>query len=155
MDFSFFQLRVAKWLHACFGDKIAKNKLERSHRFLEEALELCQATGVSKKEALTLVEYVYARGVGEPHQEVGGVTITLAALCYAHEISLGDAAADELFRVHQKMDKIREKQATKPTSSALPQVWGDGALKSIEQDGQTYYLISIDAIETVLPDWTI
>ena len=42
---SSFQRSVISWLINCFGMKIARDKIERNHRFIEEALELVQATG--------------------------------------------------------------------------------------------------------------
>ncbi len=37
-----FQPNVQPWLLSCFGEQIANDKIERNHRFLEEALELVQ-----------------------------------------------------------------------------------------------------------------
>lgn len=116
-----FQSAVARWLVECFGQDIAYNKLERNHRFLEEALELVQACGCTKDEALQLVDYVYGRPGGEVDQEVGGVIVTLSALCTARGIPLQQAAITELERINQKIDTIRAKQAAKPKHSPLPQ----------------------------------
>jgi hypothetical protein len=117
-----FQTRVAKWMRECFGEKIAADKVERNHRFLEEALELVQSLGCTESEALELVRYVYGRPAGEPRQEVGGVMVTLAALCTPNEISLRDAGEAELARVNAPdvMARIRAKQAAKPQFSPLP-----------------------------------
>ncbi len=115
-----FQERVDRWLQACFGIKIARDKTERSHRFLEEALELVQACGATKSEAMQLVDYVYGREVGELRQEVGGVMNTLAALCIAHEVDMIEAGHIELDRCWTKVEKIRAKQAAKPKFSPLP-----------------------------------
>lgn len=116
-----FQDRVDRWLLACFGVEIARDKAERNHRFLEEALELAQACDCTKAEALQLVDYVFAREIGEPTQEVGGVMNTLAALCIAHEIDMDDAGHIEMDRCWTKVDQIRAKQAAKPSFSPLPQ----------------------------------
>lgn len=120
------QYRVGQWMLACFGDAIAKDKSERNHRFLEEALELAQACGASKDEALLLVDYVYGRPLGEPGQEVGGVLLTLSALCNARGIDMDRAGEREIERVDtpEMIARIRQKQATKPASSPLP---GDAA----------------------------
>ena len=115
-----FQSRVAAWMDACFGPAISADKVERNHRFLEEALELVQALGCSREDCLQLVEYVYGRPVGEPSQEVGGVMVTLAALCLASGLEMDGAAEIELARVWTKIDVIRAKQAAKPRGSALP-----------------------------------
>jgi len=115
-----FQSRVEPWLLECFGAEVAGNKLERSHRMLEEALELGQAVGCTREEAHQLVDYVYGRPVGETAQEAGGVMLTLAALCRAHDIDMHEAGEKELARVWAKLDAIRAKQATKPQNSPLP-----------------------------------
>lgn len=120
-----FQKRVHPWLLACFNEKIAADKLERSDRHVEEVLELSQAVCKLIGEdfaprAHALVDYVAARPVGEIHQEVGGVMVTLAALCLAHGIDMHELGERELERVWKNVDKIRAKQAAKPTGSALP-----------------------------------
>lgn len=116
-----FQSRVQPWLLTCFGEKIAGDREERNHRFLEEALELVQACGCSASEAHQLVDYVFGRPVGELHQEVGGVMVTLAALCLANDADMHAAGWVELDRIWGKVEAIRAKQAAKPKHSPLPQ----------------------------------
>lgn len=116
-----FQNRVQPWLMACFGPMIAGDREERNHRFLEEALELVQACGCTASEAHQLVDYVYGRPVGEPAQEVGGVMVTLAALCLANDLDMHGAAETELARIWTKVEQIRAKQAAKPKHSPLPE----------------------------------
>ncbi|WP_430244998.1 hypothetical protein [Neorhizobium sp. DAR64861/K0K2] len=115
-----FQLRVSPWMMACFGPMIAGDREERNHRFLEEALELVQSTGCTVSEAHQLVDYVYGRALGEPSQEVGGVMVTLAALCLANALDMHDAGETELARIWTKVEQIRAKQAAKPKHSPLP-----------------------------------
>lgn len=115
-----FQSNVRKWLLACFGKEISNDKIERNHRFLEEALELVQSTGCTKSEAHQLVDYVFERPIGEPYQEVGGAIVTLSALCSANELSMQECGEKELARIWTKVEKIREKQANKPKHSPLP-----------------------------------
>jgi hypothetical protein len=110
-----FQARVKPWLNVCFGEAISNDKVERNHRFLEESLELVQACGCSKEEALQLVDYVYDRPVGELSQEIGGVMVTLAALCLANNVNMHADGEAELARIWTKIDKIRAKQKEKPT----------------------------------------
>ena len=116
-----FQGRVQQWMLECFGAEISADKVERNHRFLEEAIELVQATGCTAYEAHQLVDYVYGRPIGEPEQEVGGVMITLAALCLANGLSMHDSGEAELARIWTKIEQIRAKQDTKPKHSPLPQ----------------------------------
>ncbi|MDB5412108.1 MAG: hypothetical protein JWR10_443, partial [Rubritepida sp.] len=109
-----FQARVIRWIRHCFGAEVAADKVERNHRFLEEALELVQAGGCTASEAHQLVDYVFGRPVGEVPLEVGGVMNTLAALCTAHGVDLDAAAETELARVWVKSDAIRAKWLAKP-----------------------------------------
>jgi hypothetical protein len=116
-----FQERVKPWLLECFGEAIASNRQERNHRFLEEALELVQACGCTANEAHQLVDYTFGRSVGEKGQEVGGVMVTLAALCLAQELDMHAEGETELARISVPaiVAKIRAKQAAKPKHSPL------------------------------------
>ncbi|WP_063802236.1 hypothetical protein [Burkholderia ubonensis] len=118
-----FQSRVRPWLLACFGAQIAADRAERNHRFFEEAGELVQAGGMTREEAHALVDYTWSRPVGEPTQEVGGVMVTLAALCLANGLDMHAAGETELARINvpETVAKIRAKQAAKPKHSPLPE----------------------------------
>lgn len=122
-----FQERVASWMQECFGPVIAADQVERNHRFLEEALELVQACGCTADEAHKLVDYTFGRDIGERSQEVGGVMVTLAALCLAQKIDLQVSAETELARIVQPeiVARIREKQKRKPSFSPLPGSYPD------------------------------
>lgn len=117
---SLFQARVQPWMMACFGAAISADGVERNHRFLEESLELVQACGCTASEAHQLVDYVFGRPVGERAQEVGGVMVTLAALCLAQGLDMHAAGDTELARIWTKVEAIRAKQAAKPKHSPLP-----------------------------------
>lgn len=129
-----FQDRVADWMLECFGAEIASDTQERNHRFLEEALELVQACGATQSEAHQLVDYVYGRTVGEKRQEVGGVMVTLAALCGAQGMDMHAASETELARIWTKVEKIRAKQAAKPKHSPLPEAVDQQAQAKDEQE---------------------
>ncbi|MEM7683368.1 MAG: hypothetical protein AAF293_00985 [Pseudomonadota bacterium] len=116
-----YQERVAAWTTACFPESACKNVSERSHRFLEEAIELAQASGCTKEDALLIIDYVFDRPAGAQVQEVGGVLVTLAALCNALNLTMDEAGDDELARNWDRIDAIRRKQASKPAGSPLPQ----------------------------------
>jgi hypothetical protein len=122
-----FQQRVQPWLLECFGEMIDGDREERNHRFLEEALELVQSCGCTADEAHKLVDYVYGRAVGDPPQEVGGVLVTLAALCLANEMDMHKCGEVELSRITQPamVEKIREKQKRKPSMSQPPGIYSD------------------------------
>lgn len=108
-----FQKVVEWWCLACHGRERTYNKKERILRFVEESIELAQALDLSKEEVIRLVEWVYSRNKGETFQEIGGVMITIAALCTANDYDLGNAGETELTRIWICMDKIREKQLQK------------------------------------------
>lgn len=112
-----FQDRVLRWCLECFGPRVTNDKRERADRFIEEALELAQTVeGFNKVRALALVEYVFNRPKGDKTQEVGGVMVTLAALCNAEgQIIMGMAANQEMNRIEQPevLMKVRDKQAMK------------------------------------------
>lgn len=114
-----FQARVSDWITQCFGESYGAEREVLSHRFLEESLELIQACGCSASVAHQLVDYVFARPVGEPHQEAGGVMVTLAALCAANNLDIHADAETELARVCANMDVIRARQLTKPKFKLL------------------------------------
>jgi NTP pyrophosphatase (non-canonical NTP hydrolase) len=139
-----FQSRVGPWLMECFGLEIARDILERNHRFLEEAIELVQANGCTQSEAHQLVDYVYGRDQGEINQEVGGVMVTLAALCLASGVDMHEAAEAELARVWTKVEKIRAKHFAKPKFSALPGYAGEAcptpAREETQSEGVREYL---------------
>ncbi len=115
-----FQVRVSTWMMKTFGITITYDTAERNHRFLEESLELVQACGCTASEAHQLVDYVFDRPVGEKPQEVGGVMVTLAALCFAQSLDMDDCGEVELTRIWTKIEQIRAKQASKPKHSPLP-----------------------------------
>jgi len=103
------------WLQKCFSSRICTARRERVFRFLEEALELAQSLDLTADEAMLVVNYVYGRPVGEPSQEVGGVNVTLAALCWNEDIDMEQAAFTEIERIEapEIINKIRAKQDTK------------------------------------------
>ncbi|GMG94887.1 hypothetical protein Cmtc_61070 [Cupriavidus sp. TKC] len=116
-----FQWRVQPWMLECFGAKIAADRAERNHRFYEEATELVQANGMTCSEAHQLVDYTFGRPPGELKQEIGGVMVTLAALCLASGADMHLAGETELARIWTIVEKIRAKQAAKPKHSPLPE----------------------------------
>lgn len=110
-----FQQECVDWAMQTFDVAHVQNTYVRACRFGEEALELVQALGVTKEDALKLVDYVYGRPVGEPSQEVGGVMVTMAVLCFAADLKMDECAERELARCWKNIEKIRAKQAQKPS----------------------------------------
>ncbi|MDQ0837990.1 hypothetical protein [Sphingomonas faeni] len=110
-----FQTKVCGWMDAVFGEDGATDPKERALRFLEEAIELAQAIGVKRQDVERVCDYVCSRPAGEPVQEVGGVMITLAALCQKSDIDLQHAALSEFERVDTALlrNHIRSNQLNK------------------------------------------
>lgn len=109
-----YQIRTLDWMRACFTQSVIRDRTERADRFLEESLELVRTfKGYDAERAHKLVDYTFNRPVGECNQEVGGVMVTLAALCNAVGVSMVQEGERELARVWTKIDVIREKQAAK------------------------------------------
>ena len=114
MIFPSFQSRVLSWFTDCFGEQAVLDKTGRGAQFLEEAIELTQATGITREQAHFLVDYVHDKPVGEIGQEVGGVTTTLAVLCSSQGLDVLEQGETELARIITKIPQIRAKQALKP-----------------------------------------
>jgi hypothetical protein len=120
-----FQTGVSELLVKLFPDGNGQELSTRVFRFIEEALELGQALGCTEEQANELVKYVFGRPVGEPHQELGGTMVTLAALAHVMPASMALAGWTELERCNQPevIAKIQAKQASKPNPNGpLPGV---------------------------------
>lgn len=63
----------------------------RARRFLEEAVELAQAAGVTAEEADAVRAYVFSRPAGDIRQEIGGVMVTLSCLAEVMGHSVAEA----------------------------------------------------------------
>lgn len=74
---------VAYWCELCFGKEQTYSVAQRGLRLMEEAIEAAQAAECDKAQLHALIDYVYARPVGNLHQELGGVGVTLLALANA------------------------------------------------------------------------
>ena len=80
---------------------------ERALRFLEEAIELVQALGLTQEDIQRTGEMVFERPAGEPSQEVGGVVSTLLALTNHLKVSAHAAALAEIERMDTPEVKAR------------------------------------------------
>ena len=108
------QVVVEGWVRRTFGDKLMDNPVERGRRVLEEAIELFQTSGGSVEEAAAIVKTVFGKPKGRLEQEVGGVIVTLLALCAHHGLRLDDVAKIEIERILSKdREDFRRKQAAK------------------------------------------
>jgi len=95
---------------------------ERRDRFGEESLELQQSLGQTRAEAHALVDYVFARPVGKPRAEMGGMLYTATALANEAGLDMADCAETELNRVStpEMVEKIRRKRAGRHGRGPLP-----------------------------------
>jgi NTP pyrophosphatase (non-canonical NTP hydrolase) len=117
-----FQRGVGRWMTEVFGSDNLADPRVRTMRFLEEAVELAQSIGVTQSDVDRVTNYVFARPIGEPEQEVGGVMVTLAALCQNASIDLEVAAKVEFARIDtdEMRQKIFDKQTIKNAAGLNP-----------------------------------
>jgi hypothetical protein len=110
-----FQRRVVNWAVECFAQPLAtENRCERYQRFYEEATELAQLE-LSREQAHAIVDWKYDRPPGVVEDEVGGTLITLALLCSHHGFNMMTVGEIILQNCWLRIEKIREKQKTKPS----------------------------------------
>jgi hypothetical protein len=119
-NYQIFQQRAHAWAEMCFGRAIVANVRERCYRFLEEALELVQSKDCTREECHRLVDYVFDRPVGKPHQKLGGVMVCLGVLAEEKGMHMTQHGSNELKRCWNNMEKIRAKHLAKPDFGSLP-----------------------------------
>lgn len=106
------QEEVWEWFKRCFGPDVILqlNSKVRNSRFFEEATELIQACGMSRKDAHYMVDYIFDKQKGEPNQEVGKVTIALMALCIGRGIDWLEETRSAIKRANKDISKIRDRE---------------------------------------------
>lgn len=109
-----YQYSVAAWTLRCFDHAVKDDKEERCHRYYEESTELVHASGYTREQAHAMVDYVFDRPIGDLPNEVGGASVTLAALCEANGVDMVQATIDEITNIESNTDKIRTKWREKP-----------------------------------------
>lgn len=154
------QADLFKWVRRTFGDQAAL-PFDRALRVVEEAIELAQAEGVPREQAIAIVEHVFKKPKGKPIQEAGGLGLCLLGYCASKNFSADSAERLEYDRVtsmspeyfrerHNKKadagiavrvptDLPKEKLSTEPE---LPKTWGDPIeehLPQIAKDRPTVY----------------
>lgn len=92
------QAVVKDWITRVFGLRTLNLRF-RAERVLEEALELAQAAGYPQEKIAALTAKVYANPPGRLRQEVGGVAISVLALCETAGISADECEEQEIQRV--------------------------------------------------------
>ena len=109
------QGRIAKWVTETLGFR-SMSKSERALRLLEETVEFAQAVGVPAIQATEVVRYVYSRPLGDPAQEIGGVSIALNAAASSVGVDLESQTEKELARI--ETPEIREKARRRDVEKA-------------------------------------
>lgn len=119
-DGVFDGLRCECWLEDVFGEIGITDVEERVLRFVEETLELAQAEGITREQALLLVQQVFDKPVGDADQELGGVMVTLGSYLAVAEKDGQKAFETEFARVDtpEMKAKIRTKHAGKLVMSS-------------------------------------
>jgi len=109
------QQRVAAWVAEVLGADAAQDGPERVLRTAEEVVELAQAVGLSSTVLHRLVDYVYARPVGDAAQEIGGSLITLYSAAEALGVDVETQFEKELARVRRPevVERVRRRQQEK------------------------------------------
>lgn len=96
------QVRIAEWCLAAFGLDHTASIQQRGVRFLEEAIEAYQACGCDQEMAHKLVDYIFAKPIGDLAQEIGQVGLSVLALANAAQVSADAEEAAEVARVLTK-----------------------------------------------------
>lgn len=134
------QAEVVETVKSHFGEA-SLNIQERAMRFLEEAIELAQAAGISYSDARRLVHYVFGRPKGEPGQELGGVGVTLLALAYSLDHEADECEVAELRRVQAlPADYFRDRHARKVEQGIAQAAVSPGAEPTEFQKGVARWL---------------
>lgn len=98
----YLTFRFQAWYNWCvetFGARSTTMPSERALRVMEEAVELIQSEGVSKKTAHDVINRCYNRPVGDPNQEVGQIFFTLGVYCLLKNIDPVAEADKDFLRV--------------------------------------------------------
>jgi len=86
------------WAVDVFGP-VAKVPIERAARFIEEAIELVHAMGLSRAVLIRIVDRVYGGPAGDRLREFGQAQVTLELLAENDGVALEVAAESEWQRV--------------------------------------------------------
>ena len=126
-----YQLKISEWMEKTFSQDYKTTNPDDAHhshtrilRFMEEAIELFQAEGLSREKFNEVADYVWNRPQGQINQEVGGVMVTLTAYCISKNIDLMTEGWREFYRIdtEEMRAKIRKKQEEKPNGLPAPYV---------------------------------
>jgi hypothetical protein len=108
------QQRVLNWARTVLSEDEVSGREQRAIRLAEETIELAQSCNVDKAMLHKLVDYVYGRPIGEPMQELGGVSVCVLAM--ANALGLDADTVEEIeVRRCEDMDpeQFKARNATK------------------------------------------
>jgi hypothetical protein len=116
-----YQDRVAA-VHRPLFDGDPTDIAERRDRNFEEGIETAQAFGMTREEAIALVEYTFSRPVGDPMKELGSQILTAFSLAVEAGIDAMAAAEADLEKLQrpETIARIRAKRATRHGRGPLP-----------------------------------
>jgi hypothetical protein len=111
------QENVADWIVKCFGIQALESRRERALRFIEEAIELAQSSGLTNTDVKIMSDYVFNRIPGDVDNEIGGVCVTLNGLASNLGYNVKDCFVKELIRINKSdfVEKVQRKQNSKPS----------------------------------------
>lgn len=92
------QTALLAWAVDNFG-LVAKDRVERAMRLIEEAVEVVQVQGLPKERIYSIVDRSYSRPVGELNNEIGGLAMTLEALAESEGIDVEEQSQIEFDRI--------------------------------------------------------
>lgn len=109
------------WILTVFGEGVLYDKTERNQRVLEEMLELVQANGCTREQALNAVNHVFdTKTPGDISQELGGALMAMLTLAQSHGVDLYMAGRVELNRLWANMTKVKVKWDAKQRELGNP-----------------------------------
>lgn len=106
-----WQGQIRNWMFNMVKAPDQWDPVNRGQRILEEVAEACQCPeiGLSEQQCHDIITYVYNRPTGVYHQEIGGIIVTLLALCDATKEDLYQCMVDEIARIREPemVEKVR------------------------------------------------
>jgi len=123
----YYLIEVAHdWALRSFGQEQMTNEKTRALRLVEEAIELCQAVGVSENDVHQTLTKVYTGEPGDPVQELGGVFLTAFLMSKVMRVPAIEVFVKELRRVLGKDPAIwaaRNANKVNVTSPSMRTNW--------------------------------
>lgn len=96
------QRQVFEWGRLAFGEDQMRSQAQRGLRLVEEAIEVAQAAECDPAALHRLIDYVYARPVGDVEAELGGVQVCVLAMAECVGASAEECEHVEIARILEK-----------------------------------------------------